>query len=200
MDIFLFKLVQLAVLVVLIIFISDFRKKKDMVPLIGEKWTALLKMAYLIPLAIYVHALLLMKSIARLDFVALGMTLLGTFLVIRAKRDLAARHTWAGYCLKTAPFIARGIYAYIRHPLYTGIYIVVLGSLFTIIPRLNLSLSIMLPAAALFSVSYVMCFLVFLANRETHALLEKYGAHFLHYKKCVHPFLPLRRYVDSKDD
>jgi protein-S-isoprenylcysteine O-methyltransferase Ste14 len=200
MNVLLFKLVQLAIIVVLIVFISDFRRKRDMVPLVRERWTSILKMAYLVPLAVYAHALIRMQSIASLDFIALAMTLLGTFLVIRAKRDLAAHHTWAGYCLKSERFTAHGIYAYIRHPLYTGIYIVVLGSLFTILPRLNLSQSIALPAAALFSVSYVMGFLALLANRETSTLLDKYGVPFRRYMESVHPFLPLRRYVQPRDD
>jgi len=171
-----------------------------MEPLVPERWTSILKMAYLVPLAVYAHTLIRMQALAALDFAALAWTLLGTFLVVRAKRDLATHHTWAGYCLKTERFTAHGIYAYIRHPLYTGIFIVILGSLFTILPRLNLSLSIALPAAALFSVSYVMGFLALLANRETNALLDKYGMPFRHYKECVHPFLPLRRYIQPRDD
>lgn len=197
MNLLIFKIVQCAVLGVFIVFISDFRRKKDMVPLIGEQWTLLLKASYLVPLSAYIHALVTAEWIGALDYVALGITLAGTSLVVKAKRDLAEHHTCVGYCMASKEFITRGIYAYMRHPLYTGIYMVVAGSLFTVLPHLNLSLHFALPAAALCTVLYAAGFLGFLARRETAALLEKYGAPFQRYKENVHPFLPLRKYAAS---
>jgi protein-S-isoprenylcysteine O-methyltransferase Ste14 len=190
------KFLQFTVLLVFIAFISDFRRKKGMVPLIGEGWTFLLKVSYLVPLIVYGHALFTMSRVAWFDLIALGLTLLGTALVVKAKMDLSSHHTWAGYCLTSASPTIKGIYSYMRHPLYTGIYVLVLGSLFTIIPRLNLSRSLLLPAAALISVTYIMGFLVFLANKETETLLEKYGAPFQQYKEKVHAFLPLKKYYE----
>lgn len=194
MNVLVFRLLQYAVLGILVIYISDFRKKKDMVPLVGERWTLLLKLAYLVPLAMYGHTLVAMRTVTVFDLLALGLTLAGTFIVIRAKRDLSNHHTWAGYCLGSASLTTTGIYAYIRHPLYAGIYLVILGSLFTIIPRLNLPSHLTLPAAALFSVSYVIWFLALSAHRETKAMLRRYGASFRCYMDVVHPFLPLRKY------
>jgi protein-S-isoprenylcysteine O-methyltransferase Ste14 len=189
-----FKLVQFAVLCVFVVFISDFRRKKDMVPLIGERWTYLLKASYLVPLAAYVFVLFTMSWISAFDVLALSLTLLGAGLVVKAKRDLSAHHTWAGYCLASTKFTTNGIYAYMRHPLYTGIYVLIIGSLFTVIPHLNLSVYITLPVAALISIAYVIGFLAFLANKETKALLERYGSPFQRYKETVHPFLPLKKY------
>jgi hypothetical protein len=60
-----------------VVFISDFRKKKDMVPLIGERWTYLLKASYLVPLAAYVHVLFAMNWISAFDVLALDLTSLG---------------------------------------------------------------------------------------------------------------------------
>ncbi len=200
MSVFLFKMAQLGVLAVLTVFISDFRQKKGMVPLVGEKWTSLLKITYLIPLAAYVDILLSMRSVAPLDYAALAMTLLGTFLVVRSRRDLAAGHTWSGYRMEAEAFTARGIYAWIRHPLYAGIFVVVSGSLCSILPRIDLSLSLALPVAALVCISYVLCFLVFTARRETVLLLERFGAPFRRYRESVHPFLPLKRYVPAAND
>lgn len=194
MGLMVFKFLQFAVLLVFIAFISDFRKKKGMIPLIDEGWTCLLKVSYLVPLIVYGHALLTMHHVDWFDFIALGLTLLGTGLVVKAKMDLSAHHTWVGYCLTSNSHTTRGIYSYMRHPIYAGIYILVLGSLFTILPRLNFSLSLLFPAAALISVTYIMGFIIFLANKETEILLEKHGAPFQQYKERVHPFLPLRKY------
>jgi protein-S-isoprenylcysteine O-methyltransferase Ste14 len=194
MGLVVFKFLQFAVLLVFIAFISDFRKKRGMIPLVGEGWTCLLKASYLVPLFVYGHALLFLRHIAWFDYVALGLTLLGTATVIKAKMDLSLSHTWAGYCLASTGHTTKGIYSYIRHPLYTGISVLVLGSLFTIIPRLDLSRFPLMPAAALISVSYTLGFLVFLANKETETLLEKYGSPFRQYTEKVHAFLPLRKY------
>lgn len=193
-DVVAFKLTQFAVLGVFIVFISDFRRKKGMVPLIGERWTYLLKISYLVPLSVYAYVLITVQWLSLLDLVAFSVTLLGTGVVIKAKRDLSHHHTWVGYCLSSTKFTATGIYAYIRHPIYTGIYIVVLGSLFTILPHLNLSSYVALATAAVISITYVMGFLAFLANKETKMLLEKHGLSFQQYKEKVHPFLPLRKY------
>jgi protein-S-isoprenylcysteine O-methyltransferase Ste14 len=194
MGLAVFKFLQFAVLLVFIAFISDFRKKRGMVPLVGEGWTCLLKGSYLAPLFVYGHALFFMRHIAWFDYAALGLTLLGTAIVIKAKMDLSLSHTWVGYCLASTGHTTKGIYSYMRHPLYTGIAVLVLGSLFTILPRLNLSKPLLLPAAALISVAYIMGFLIFLANKETVTLLEKYGDPFRQYKEKVHAFLPLRKY------
>ncbi len=193
-DPIIFKSAQLAVLGAFIVFISDFRKKKNMVPLINEKWTSLMKATYLVPLAVYIYVLFSMSSISGLDFLAFGITSLGASLAVKAKRDLSVHHTWAGYRLTSASYTTNGIYAFIRHPIYTGIFLVVLGSLFTIMPRFQFSLFLALACAAI-SISYVLGFLAFLAKRETKTLLEQYGAPFQRYKEEVHPFLPLRKHT-----
>jgi len=48
----LFKLVQFVTMGVFVVFISDFRKKTGMVPLVNEKLTTLLKLTYFIPVII----------------------------------------------------------------------------------------------------------------------------------------------------
>jgi protein-S-isoprenylcysteine O-methyltransferase Ste14 len=139
-----------------------------------------------------------MHNVDWFDFVAMGLTLMGTALVIRAKIDLSSHHTWVGYSLTSAGYVTKGIYSYMRHPIYTGICILVLGSLFTILPRVNFSLSLLFPVAALISVIYIMGFLIFLANKETEILLEKLGDPFQQYKDSVHAFLPLKKF-DAQD-
>lgn len=189
-----FKIVQFIILCTFVVFISDFRKKEGMSPLVHEGWIHLLKISYLVPFLIYLQILFTMTQISAFDAPAMGLTLLGTALVGKAKNDLSSRHTWAGYCSGSVKLMTDGVYAYIRHPIYTGIFMLIAGSLFTILPRLNLSSSLALAAAALISVSYTMSFLAFLASKETRAMLAKHGPAFKHYVKTVHPFLPIRKY------
>ncbi|NLE06733.1 MAG: hypothetical protein GX638_18280 [Crenarchaeota archaeon] len=201
LEVILFRLIQLVVMGIFIVFISDFRKKKNMTPLIGEKWTFLLKLSYLVPLVTYIFVLFIVDSITTLDLVALIITAAGTSIIIKAKRDLSLHHTWVGYCISSTNFTTNGIYAYIRHPIYTGIYIFIVGSLFTILPHLNIASHITLSITAILSITYIMSFLAFLANKETKKLLLKHGVKFEQYKNKVHPFLPIKniKNLDEKE-
>jgi len=191
-DVFVFQILQAFVALVFTVFISDFRKKKNMVPLVGERWTLVLKISVLFPLAVYVYVLVSLQWVSLLDLGALGLTLVGMFLVLKAKSDLARHHTWAGYCLTSAKLFARGIYAYIRHPLYTGIYLFIFGFLLTAVPHGGWQLSLI----AAVPLVYVMGFLAYSASRETEMLKKKLGDEFLAYESQVHFCLPLRKYVE----
>jgi protein-S-isoprenylcysteine O-methyltransferase Ste14 len=189
-----FKIIQFAVMGVFILFISDFRTKKNMVPIVGKVWTLLLRASYLVPIIVYLQVLFVAAWIGISDVIALGITTLGASLVVKAKLDLAEYHTSVGYRSGFHAFICNGIYAHMRHPLYAGIYLVIIGSLFTVIPHIQKFLFTPFPIAALAGVLYAMGFLGLLARKETKALKEIYGVPFQHYCAVVHPFLPLRKY------
>ena len=63
-----FKLVQFIIMGVFVVFISDFRKKTGMVPLVNEKITKLLKFSYFVPLIICGYTLAIMDYLSYLDF------------------------------------------------------------------------------------------------------------------------------------
>ncbi len=194
MDVTAFKLMQLGVLLVFVVFISDIRKKKGITPLVSERLTLLLKVSYIVPLVAFVYVLIALNSVLPFDMVAFALTFLGTTIVVKAKSDLSRHHTWTGYCLSGSKFITKGVYAYIRHPIYTGIYIFVIGGFFTVIPHASWQLSTTLSVTALCCMAYIMAFLALLANKETKTLLGQHGLKFQEYKEKVHPFLPLRKY------
>lgn len=187
-----FQALQAMVALIFAVFISDFRKKKDMVPLIKEKWTLLLKLACLPPLAIYAYVLVTLRWVSSVDILALGLTVLGMLLVSKAKLDLSKHHTWAGYCLRSSRLFAKGIYAYIRHPLYTGVCAFIFGLLLTVVPHTEWFVSM----AAAIPLLYAMVFLAHSASQETKMLAKKLGARFLTYKQQVHFCLPLRKFVE----
>jgi protein-S-isoprenylcysteine O-methyltransferase Ste14 len=150
MDVAAFKITQFAVLLVFSIFISDFRKEKGITPLVSERLTLLMKTSYFVPLIAFVYVLIKLNIVLSFDIVTLGLTFIGTAIVVRAKLDLSRHHTWTGYCLHGSKFTTKGIYAYIRHPIYTGIYVFVIGGFFTVIPHASWQLSTTLAVTALF--------------------------------------------------
>jgi protein-S-isoprenylcysteine O-methyltransferase Ste14 len=185
-----FKLVQFLIMAVFVVFISDFRKKKGMVPLVNEKVTKLLKLTYFGPVIICAYTLATMDYIASFDFVALTLAFVGAVVVVKAKLDLGICHTWAGYCKQSSELEVTGIYAYIRHPLYLGVHLFSIGGLVT----LTLHAQWYLTLAAFIMGLFMVTFLTIAASKETAYLTKNLGVHFIRYKERVHPFLPLKKY------
>lgn len=188
--VFVFQFCQAVVAVIFAVFISDFRRKRGMVPLISEKWTYALKLILFAPLLVYSYTILTLEVLSPVDFVSFGFTFLGTAMVVKAKWDLSRHHTWVGFCMNPPKLVAHGIYSYIRHPLYAGVYLFVSGLTLTV--TLHTSLYLIAPAGL--ALIYVLSFLAVSASRETRRLEKKLGREFTEYKKQVHFCLPLRKY------
>ncbi|MFH1328265.1 MAG: methyltransferase [Candidatus Bathyarchaeota archaeon] len=185
-----FQPVQFITMGIFVVFISDFRKKTGMVPLVNEKITKLLKFSYFGPLIICAYTLATMDYLSYFDFLAVALTVFGTIVVVKSKLDLGICHTWAGYCKKSSELEVSGIYAYIRHPLYTGIHLFSVGELVT----LTLHAQWYLTVVAVIMGGFMVSFLTITASKETAYLTKKLGEHFLRYKEKVHPFLPIKKY------
>jgi len=192
--VFAFRFCQAVVAITFALFISDFKRKPGMVTLINEKWTYVLKMLLLVPLFVYAYTLISVVSGSLADWFSFGLTFLGTSLVAKAKVDLSRHHTWTGFCMETPKLVAHGIYSYIRHPLYAGVYFFVFGLTLTV--ALNSNFYLTLPVGL--AILYILSFITVSASRETRRLEKKIGREFSEYKKQVHFCLPLRKYAKHK--
>ena len=189
-----FQFCQAIVAATFAVFISDFKRKSGMVPLISEKWTYVLKLILMVPLFVYSYALLTLNGVLPVDMFSLGLTFLGTGLVMKAKWDLSRHHTWAGFCMEVPKLVVHGIYSYMRHPLYAGVYLFVSGLTLTIV--MHTSLYLVLPTV--FALAYILSFLAVSASRESKRLEQKLGREFIEYKKQVHFCLPRRKYMKQE--
>ncbi len=189
-----FQFCQALVAITFVVFISDFRRKQGMVPLINEKWTKVLKLALLAPLLVYSYTLLTLNMFLPVDLASLGLTLLGTAVVVKAKWDLSRHHTWTGFCMDATKLVTHGIYSYMRHPLYAGVYLFVSGLMLTVILHASWRLTLLSSLALV----YILSFLAISASRETKRLENKLGREFAEYKKQVHFFLPLHKYAKQE--
>jgi protein-S-isoprenylcysteine O-methyltransferase Ste14 len=185
-----YRLIQTAIILVFTFFISDFRKKNQMIPLINPRLTLLLKFCNPIPILTTLVTFWIMEELVVGDLIALCFAALGTYIAAKAKLDLGKFHTWTGYFAGGPKFITTGLYAVIRHPLYTGIFMYMTACAITVI------LHAPLPGVVLFGVTctYITIFLITSARRETAALEKQFGTQFQEYSRQVHSFLPLRRY------
>ena len=193
-QLFAFQFCQAVVAIVFAVFISDFRRKTGMVPLISEKWTRVLKLVLLAPLLVYSYMLLTLNVLSPFDLVSFGLTLMGAGIVVKAKWDLSRHHTWTGFCMNAPKLVSHGIYSYIRHPLYAGVYLFVSGLMLTVVLHASWQLTVLSGLALV----YILSFLAVSASRETKRLEKKLGREFAEYKKQVHFCLPLRKYVKQE--
>ncbi len=185
-----YKIIESLVFIVFFIFIADIRMKRGMKSLINEKLNILMKLVFLASAVAYFYVLISADGLIFPDIIAFILTLSGMLITVKAKLDLAGSHTWAGYRMNYSELVTRGIYRYIRHPLYTGIYIFIFGGLAIIMPRLPWFLVVLAAVVAI----YFMISLIRRARLETRMLTETFGERYLAYKKQVHSFMPVRRY------
>jgi protein-S-isoprenylcysteine O-methyltransferase Ste14 len=192
MTLALFKLTQLAVLAVFVRHAFDLRRKRGMVPLVAPWLTGLMKVVSCIVVTLYVYVLWRVDRLMATDALALLVTAAGATLVRAAKRDLGVSHTWTGYCVDSPNLVVAGIYAYLRHPLYAGVYVFELGALCTFVPRAG-----MLPpgliALAAVCLCYAIVFNAVMATLETRRMSAVFGEAFARYRARVRAFVPLPR-------
>ena len=184
------KIIESMIFLVFTFFISDFRRKKGMKSLVNEKVNIFRKLIFLASAGAYYYVLITSDRLLIYDLIAIVLTLSGMLLTVKAKLDLAGSHTWAGYQMQNTELVTKGIYKYLRHPLYTGIYIFMFGGLALILPRIPWFLYFLVMAVIL----YFGIGLVRVARLETRQLTETFGEQFLIYKQQVHSFLPIRKY------
>lgn len=182
------KVFQVILVIIFTVSISDFSRRKDKIPIINKLLIQILKILYLVPISIYIYVILNSTTISYFDIFPYIFAVAGIMLVRKAKLDLGSQHVWTGYCLLNAKLVTKGIYVRIRHPLYTGIYVFIIGGLIFVIPRAPFFLR----CVTLIVITYILIFIIFVARKETQYLTEKLGDEFLKYKTQVHSFLPLR--------
>jgi len=162
-SVWLYCFLELFVIVAFCIFISDRRRKPGMEPLVNPRATLILKLCYPAPILVWIYTLTILNRVTTVDWLALVFVSLGAFLVIKAKCDLGSKHTWTGYHLPGATRITRGLYGYIKHPMYTGIITVIVAGMMVLIPRLPFWLIMVTSLLNIYNVG----FLVAAARRES---------------------------------
>jgi len=188
----LFKAVQFGVLAIFIWYGFDLRRKHGMTPLALPWLTRVMKVVSCVVVVLYVYVLWAVHELVWTDVLALVFTTSGAALVRAAKQALGDSHTWTGYCMEAPTLVVSGIYAYLRHPLYTGVYLFEIGALWTFVPRLDM-LPVWGVVLAGICLLYAMSFNATMAALETRRMTRRFGPEFEAYRERVRAFIPLRR-------
>lgn len=119
---------------------------------------------------------------------SLGWFISGVIVVLLGE---ALRIWGAGHLVKTEEMITSGPYAYVRHPLYLGTTLILIG--FCMMARTWVLLIIGLLA-------FIFEYLPRKNKIETQRLIDKYGQEYEKYASSVRPYLPhLRPYSGRKN-
>jgi methanethiol S-methyltransferase len=111
-------------------------------------------------------------------YIGLLISFIGALLVIFGWKEIY-RHYWSKEEGK-GRLVKKGIYAYIRHPQYTGFLLITLGMLFEWV---TIPLLIMYP---------MLCVLYYrLARREERDMEQEFGHEYIEYKRRTGMFLPI---------
>lgn len=185
-----FRIAQVAVLAAFTMILLQGRGKRGTERLVDGRLLFTLEVCCLVAILVYAYVLATLGSVLATDWLALAMMTTGTILVAKSKADLGGRHTWSGYRRTTTQLVTNGVYAYVRHPLYTASYAFIVGGLAMIVRHAPSPLA----AVALVPAAYVLGFTAFAARREGAMLEKQFGDQYRAYRAQVHPFLPLRRF------
>lgn len=114
------------------------------------------------------------------QFLGLSLVSIGFYMNIKARRDLGTN--WVSsyeYQIKTKQdLITRGIYAYIRHPIYSGLVLMYIGGQMVALSYL------FLPAILLFVWLYIQ------GRKEETLLLQHFGKRYKEYMQRTKMFIP----------
>jgi protein-S-isoprenylcysteine O-methyltransferase Ste14 len=187
-----YKLVAFAVFAIFVFFVFDIRQKPGMVPIVRPIYTRIMKLLSIALFGVYAVVLARLQELTAVDWAALAFTTAGASLVTTAKLTLGRFHTWTGFHLQSTTIVRAGIYSYLRHPLYTGIFLVEFGGLALVTPRLAQIDLRLLPLTAV-TVLYLMTFNIVMAGRESREMARKFGPEFDAYRSEVRAFIPIRR-------
>lgn len=183
-----YKVIAYIVLFVFVYFIADVNKK-DSKPLIQEPWLTMMRMLFPIPPISYFYFLYKLDKITRLDILALMMMIIGVIIIGASKKKLGKRHSWAGYYKQNIDnFVQSGIYKYVRHPLYSGIYIAVTGSMLVVFQRIEIKKVVFWAYIIVNIIVYVFIFLS--SQKESTALKKRFGEEYAKYEREIPAFFP----------
>ena len=122
--------------------------------------------------------------------IAAGMSLIGVeiYLFIRVERELGSRRLVGDAELTgTGEMFTGGLYAYVRHPRYTGMFCAVVGAAL---------LGGTLRLWTLLAIWWVPALIVI--RLEERELAARFGQAYVAYRKRVPAFLPFRAWSSSK--
>ncbi len=190
-SLIIFNMAQALIAIMLLFFVFDFRFRGEKransgVPLLIGILFPLYTVGYMS--VIFTH----LESVGVLDLSAFVLTALGTALAVKARIDLKGWYAWPGQFNINTQLVRTGIYAYMRHPLYVGVFVFIMGTLITVVMYSGFIFGIFMVMIA----ASVLAFVALAAKQEEVRLQNELGEIYVSYQCEVNAVLPLGRKRD----
>ncbi len=184
----LFKIAQALVVVMLLFFVFDVRLRgerhlRSNVPLFIAVLFPLYASGYLAIIFFF------LGSATLFDWLAFLISFAGLMLVAKARIDLKGWYAWPGQFRVDMQLVRTGIYSYMRHPIYVGTFVFVMGTLLTVVVHSPLILGILMAVTA----ATLLAFITLAARCEEARMQEELGEVYISYQCEVNAVLPFKR-------
>lgn len=159
-----YQMVQLLVIAAFALTIVDQRIPAGAVYLLPERIVKRLPVFYALALVILIWTVLHTAAVGGFEWAVLAISTLGTVITAVAKRQLGIWWTKAGMGFGSGRRlrVTTGLYRYIRHPMYTGIWLFALSTL-ALVWRYASLIEVVIATLA---VGYILLFLAVCAWHE----------------------------------
>lgn len=190
----LFQMVQGIIIIALLFFVFDIRTRRQQSP----KSSVPLFLGFFFPFYVLAYLLVLFvlpKAVTPFDWLALIFTSVGLALVMKARIDLRDYYAWPGFFKENTQIVRTGVYAYMRHPIYVGVYVFVFGTLLTVIYHAEFKIGLIVAMAA----AALLASITVSARHEEEVLEDRFGEDYLNYKEEVYAGFPFCKRKSKKD-
>ena len=178
----------------------DTRKKQGMEPFTSGYLIFLMKVSCLLLLVKFIVALLVLTNPYILA-IALLFSGTGVFVIYLAKKELGDNFTWTGHYKKHGKLVTSGVYAFVRNPLYSGVFLVETGYVLIVgFAILSANLNFFWWVLAFSSLIYAISFNLIMAKKEEIRMYSEFPE-YSNYAKNVPAFFPrsIRPYEKTSD-
>ncbi len=190
-----FKIFSSVLLAIFFYFGYDMKSRSDWKSVTASHSILIMKSTAVLLAVVLYGVIFMMDSLTAIDFVALGLFFMGALLVRSAKTELEKNNafTWTGYVLDKPNLVTSGVYKFVRHPLYLGVYCVEFGGACIGLTRTDLwfpEFYVWVNAALVIGIVYAVLFNALLASKESKNLQNIFGDEYVLYQKRVPAIVP----------
>lgn len=119
------RILQLVVLLVFAVLVSDFRKKPNTVKPLARGWY--MAKTFFYPLIIVLYGVAVFRADLTINLITLALTVVGTAVTGWAKHTLGPVHRESWCIAYGTEYVRTGPYRWCRHPMYAAIWLVQLS-------------------------------------------------------------------------
>ncbi len=182
MWLIIYQTIQAILLASVAVFISDSaasRVKYSPLPPFAPR---LVQSLYLLLGAGYLFTLFTIENTLTVDWLSLLLMILAAVIVIKGVVDKRESERQPG-------FLPVGLYRYLRHPIYTGLTLFIIGIMVITITHAHFTVGLLMALAA----GGILVFLYANAQKEEERSKEKYGQEFVLYQQTIYAILPIKK-------